>query len=38
MFVDTKAIDVIKKRVRKVADQETNESRYIWKEVTLGLK
>jgi len=38
MFVDTKAIDVIKKRVRKVAEQDTNESRYIWKEVTLGLK
>lgn len=38
MFVDTKAIEVIKKRVRKVAEQDTNESRYIWKKVTLGLK
>jgi len=38
MFVNTKAIDVIKKKVRKVAEQDTNESRYIWKEVTLGLK
>lgn len=38
MFVNTKEIDVIKKRVRKVAEQDTNESRLIWKEVTLGLK
>lgn len=38
MFVNTKTIDVIKKRVRKVAEQDTNESRLIWKEVTLGLK
>ncbi|CAI6348338.1 unnamed protein product [Macrosiphum euphorbiae] len=38
LFVDTKAIEVIKKRVRKVAEQDTNESRYIWKKVTLGLK
>lgn len=38
MFVNTKAIDVIKKKVRKVSEQDTNESRYIWKEVTLGLK
>jgi len=38
MFVDTKAIEVIKKRVRKVAEQDPNESRYIWKKVTLGLK
>lgn len=38
MFVDTKATEVIKKRVRKVAEQDSNESRFIWKEVTLGLK
>lgn len=38
VFVDTKSIDVIKKRVRNVAEQDSNESRFIWKEVTLGLK
>ncbi|XP_050542559.1 oxysterol-binding protein-related protein 9 isoform X2 [Daktulosphaira vitifoliae] len=37
-FVDTKAIEVTKKRVRKVSEQDPNESRVIWKEVTLGLK
>lgn len=31
-------IPAVKKLVRKIADQEENESRRLWKEVTAGLR
>lgn len=37
-FVDTRRLPIIKKRVRRIEEQAENESRKIWKEVTLGLK
>ncbi|XP_062544680.1 oxysterol-binding protein-related protein 9 isoform X2 [Armigeres subalbatus] len=37
-FVDVNSIPIFKKKVRPVADQATNESRNVWKEVTAGLK
>ncbi|KAK7586239.1 hypothetical protein V9T40_004115 [Parthenolecanium corni] len=37
-FVDTRRLPIIKKRVRRIEEQSENESRKIWKEVTLGLK
>jgi hypothetical protein len=37
-FVDVKRLDIIKKRARPVAEQETHESRRMWKDVTAGLK
>ncbi|XP_065212869.1 oxysterol-binding protein-related protein 9 isoform X2 [Planococcus citri] len=37
-FVDTKKMPIIKKQVRKIEEQEDNESRKMWKLVTLGLK
>lgn len=37
-FVDTKNIEIIKKRVSPVAEQEEFESRKLWREVTRALK
>lgn len=38
VFIDVNAIPIHKKNVRPVMEQQENESRRIWREVTLGLK
>jgi oxysterol-binding protein-related protein 9/10/11 len=38
VFVDVNRIPIFKKQVRSVMEQEENESRRIWREVTAGLK
>ncbi|XP_019764480.2 oxysterol-binding protein-related protein 9 isoform X2 [Dendroctonus ponderosae] len=38
LFIDVNAIEIIKKQVRPISQQEENESRKLWKEVTAGLK
>jgi len=38
MFVDTKTMPIIKKRVKTIDQQLPNESRRLWKEVTYHLK
>uniref|UniRef100_A0A7N6FG98 Oxysterol-binding protein n=1 Tax=Anabas testudineus TaxID=64144 RepID=A0A7N6FG98_ANATE len=38
VFIDTKRIGIIKKKVRKLEDQLDYESRRLWKDVTLNLK
>ncbi|XP_013911901.1 PREDICTED: oxysterol-binding protein-related protein 9 isoform X5 [Thamnophis sirtalis] len=38
VFIDTKKIPIIKKKVRKLEDQEEYESRCLWKDVTYNLK
>ncbi|XP_041134237.1 oxysterol-binding protein-related protein 9-like isoform X1 [Polyodon spathula] len=38
VFVDTKKISTIKKKVRKLEDQLEYESRSLWKDVTVNLK
>ncbi|XP_054162593.1 oxysterol-binding protein-related protein 9-like isoform X2 [Oppia nitens] len=38
VFIDTKAIRIIKKQVNPIGDQESYESRNLWKEVTAALK
>ncbi|XP_021918104.1 oxysterol-binding protein-related protein 9 isoform X2 [Zootermopsis nevadensis] len=38
MFVDVNKINVVKKKVRPIAEQAENESRRLWKEVTAGLR
>ncbi|MPC18534.1 Oxysterol-binding protein-related protein 9 [Portunus trituberculatus] len=37
-FVDTKSMATVKKNVKPIAEQAENESRFMWKEVTAGLK
>jgi hypothetical protein len=37
-FVDVNKINVVKKKVRPIAEQTGNESRKLWKEVTAGLR
>uniref|UniRef100_A0A8C8R906 Oxysterol-binding protein n=1 Tax=Pelusios castaneus TaxID=367368 RepID=A0A8C8R906_9SAUR len=37
-FIDTKKMPTIKKKVRKLEDQEEYESRCLWKDVTYNLK
>ena len=37
-FVDVRTLEIIKKRTKPVAQQEPNESRRMWKDVTAGLK
>ncbi|KAK8395615.1 hypothetical protein O3P69_005608 [Scylla paramamosain] len=37
-FVDTKSMATVKKKVKPIAEQAENESRFMWKEVTAGLK
>ncbi|KAH0618630.1 hypothetical protein JD844_018011 [Phrynosoma platyrhinos] len=38
VFIDTKKMPTIKKKVRKLEDQEEYESRCLWKDVTYNLK
>lgn len=38
VFVDTTSIPITKKKVLPVAEQESYESRRLWKDVTAGLK
>ncbi|XP_046893196.1 oxysterol-binding protein-related protein 9 isoform X3 [Hypomesus transpacificus] len=38
LFIDTKKMGLIKKKVRKLEDQLVYESRSMWKDVTLNLK
>ncbi|XP_064415871.1 oxysterol-binding protein-related protein 9 isoform X5 [Latimeria chalumnae] len=38
LFIDTKKMATIKKKVRKLEDQEEFESRRLWKDVTYNLK
>lgn len=38
VFIDTKAIPIIKKKVQPVAKQDEFDSRRLWKDVTLALK
>ncbi|XP_050305618.1 oxysterol-binding protein-related protein 9 isoform X2 [Anthonomus grandis grandis] len=38
LFIDVNALDIIKKQVRPISQQEENESRRLWKEVTAGLR
>uniref|UniRef100_A0A3Q0RK82 Oxysterol-binding protein n=1 Tax=Amphilophus citrinellus TaxID=61819 RepID=A0A3Q0RK82_AMPCI len=38
VFIDTKKMAIIKKKVRKLEDQLEYESRRLWKDVTLNLK
>ncbi|KAI1891943.1 hypothetical protein AGOR_G00148910 [Albula goreensis] len=38
LFIDTKKIGIIKKKVRKLEDQLEYESRSLWKDVTANLK
>uniref|UniRef100_A0A182PM29 Oxysterol-binding protein n=1 Tax=Anopheles epiroticus TaxID=199890 RepID=A0A182PM29_9DIPT len=37
-FVDVNSIPIYKKKVRPVSEQDENESRKVWREVTAGLK
>uniref|UniRef100_A0A4Y0BGQ9 Oxysterol-binding protein n=1 Tax=Anopheles funestus TaxID=62324 RepID=A0A4Y0BGQ9_ANOFN len=37
-FVDVNSIPIYKKKVRPVGEQDENESRKVWREVTAGLK
>ena len=38
VFVDTKALPIIKKQVKPISQQQEYESRNLWKEVTVALK
>ncbi|XP_077132076.1 oxysterol-binding protein-related protein 9 isoform X4 [Ranitomeya variabilis] len=38
VFIDTKKMPIVKKRVRKLEDQIEHESRRLWKDVTYNLK
>ncbi|GBL93937.1 Oxysterol-binding protein-related protein 9 [Araneus ventricosus] len=38
VFVDTKSIPIIKKRVKPLVEQEEYESRNLWKDVTTALR
>ncbi|XP_038615944.1 oxysterol-binding protein-related protein 9 isoform X5 [Tachyglossus aculeatus] len=38
VFIDTKKLPIIKKKVRKLEDQKEYESRSLWKDVTYNLK
>ncbi|XP_063795616.1 oxysterol-binding protein-related protein 9 isoform X2 [Pseudophryne corroboree] len=38
VFIDTKKMPTVKKKVRKLEDQMDFESRMLWKDVTLNLK
>ncbi|XP_046387861.1 oxysterol-binding protein-related protein 9 isoform X1 [Ischnura elegans] len=37
-FVDVNALKIVKKIVRPISEQNANESRRLWKEVTAGLR
>lgn len=36
--MDVNALDIIKKQVQPISQQEANESRRLWKDVTAGLR
>uniref|UniRef100_A0A8D3E0Y8 Oxysterol-binding protein n=1 Tax=Scophthalmus maximus TaxID=52904 RepID=A0A8D3E0Y8_SCOMX len=38
VFIDTKRLGIVKKKVRKLEDQLEYESRRLWRDVTLNLK
>ncbi|KAF6345249.1 oxysterol binding protein like 9 [Rhinolophus ferrumequinum] len=38
VFIDTKKLPIVKKKVRKLEDQNEFESRCLWKDVTYNLK
>ncbi|XP_003340121.1 oxysterol-binding protein-related protein 9 isoform X10 [Monodelphis domestica] len=38
VFIDTKKMPIVKKKVRKLEDQDEYESRCLWKDVTYNLK
>ncbi|MEE6514231.1 hypothetical protein FKM82_022252 [Ascaphus truei] len=38
VFIDTKQMATVKKKVRKLEDQEEYESRRLWRDVTCNLK
>lgn len=38
VFVDTRTIPIIKKRVKPLVEQEDYESRKLWKDVTTALR
>ncbi|XP_066146946.1 oxysterol-binding protein-related protein 9 isoform X1 [Euwallacea fornicatus] len=38
LFIDVNALNIVKKQVRPISQQDDNESRKLWKEVTAGLK
>ncbi|XP_043942010.1 oxysterol-binding protein-related protein 9 isoform X2 [Protopterus annectens] len=38
LFIDTKKLPIVKKKVRKLEDQQEYESRRLWKDVTYSLK
>ncbi|RWS25229.1 oxysterol-binding protein-related protein 9-like protein [Leptotrombidium deliense] len=38
VFVDTKSMKIIKKKVKSITEQEPYESRRLWKDVTAALK
>ncbi|XP_060525866.1 oxysterol-binding protein-related protein 9 [Cylas formicarius] len=38
VFIDVNLLDIIKKQVRPISQQEDNESRKLWKEITAGLQ
>lgn len=37
-FVDVNKLEIVKKQVRPIREQEENESRRVWKDVTAGLR
>lgn len=37
-FIDVNKLSIVKKNVKPILQQEENESRRLWKEVTAGLK
>nr|XP_053655806.1 oxysterol-binding protein-related protein 9-like isoform X1 [Cherax quadricarinatus] len=38
IFVDTQSMGTVKKNVKSISQQAENESRFMWKDVTAGLK
>ncbi|XP_045623888.1 oxysterol-binding protein-related protein 9 isoform X2 [Procambarus clarkii] len=38
IFVDTQSMGTVKKNVKSIAQQAANESRFMWKDVTAGLR
>lgn len=38
MFADVTHIPVVKKLVKPICEQDDNESRKVWRDVTVGLK
>lgn len=38
MFVNVNELSIVNKQIRPIVEQDSNESRKLWKEVTRGLK